>query len=282
MGARACERRRDRSGGRGRARGRNRPDLVIAARAARPQNGRRDPPVVFVVYPGITALDLVGPHEVFGAAGRATTSRSRATPHGRVAVVTTPRARRSSPTASLASVRGPIDTLVVVGGEGRVRGRRAIRRSCAAVATLRARAAGGSRRCAPARSCSPRPGCSTAGARRRTGARATARARASRRSTVEPDPIFVRDGNVWTSAGVTAGMDLALALVEDDLGRDVALRRRAPARDVRAAPGRPVAVQRAARRAARRARPAARAAERGSPSTPTRTSRVERSRRASR
>ena len=41
--------------------------------------------------------------------------------------------------------------------------------------------------------------------------------------TVEPDPIFVRDGNVWTSAGVTAGMDLALALVEDDLGRDVAL-----------------------------------------------------------
>ncbi len=41
--------------------------------------------------------------------------------------------------------------------------------------------------------------------------------------TVDPEPIFVRDGNVWTSAGVTAGMDLALALVEDDLGRDVAL-----------------------------------------------------------
>jgi transcriptional regulator GlxA family with amidase domain len=40
---------------------------------------------------------------------------------------------------------------------------------------------------------------------------------------VEPDPIFVRDGNVATSAGVTAGMDLALALVEEDLGRDVAL-----------------------------------------------------------
>lgn len=41
--------------------------------------------------------------------------------------------------------------------------------------------------------------------------------------TVDPDPIFVRDGNVWTSAGVTAGMDLALALVEDDLGSDIAL-----------------------------------------------------------
>ena len=40
---------------------------------------------------------------------------------------------------------------------------------------------------------------------------------------VEADPIFVRDGNVTTSAGVTAGIDLTLALVEDDLGRDAAL-----------------------------------------------------------
>jgi transcriptional regulator GlxA family with amidase domain len=40
---------------------------------------------------------------------------------------------------------------------------------------------------------------------------------------VESDPIFVRDGPVWTSAGVTAGIDLALALVEEDLGRSVAL-----------------------------------------------------------
>jgi transcriptional regulator GlxA family with amidase domain len=39
----------------------------------------------------------------------------------------------------------------------------------------------------------------------------------------EPDPIFVCDGRVWTSAGVTAGIDLALALVEEDLGRSVAL-----------------------------------------------------------
>lgn len=41
---------------------------------------------------------------------------------------------------------------------------------------------------------------------------------------VDPDPIFVQDGNVYTSAGVTSGMDLALALVEDDHGREVALR----------------------------------------------------------
>jgi transcriptional regulator GlxA family with amidase domain len=41
---------------------------------------------------------------------------------------------------------------------------------------------------------------------------------------VDPEPIFIRDGNVFTSAGVTAGIDLALALVEQDQGRDVALR----------------------------------------------------------
>src|SRR6202042_1969137 len=40
---------------------------------------------------------------------------------------------------------------------------------------------------------------------------------------VEPDPIFVRDGPLWSSAGVTAGIDLTLALVEEDLGRPLAL-----------------------------------------------------------
>ena len=40
---------------------------------------------------------------------------------------------------------------------------------------------------------------------------------------VEAEPIFVHDGPVWTSAGVTAGIDLALALVEEDLGRGIAL-----------------------------------------------------------
>jgi transcriptional regulator GlxA family with amidase domain len=40
---------------------------------------------------------------------------------------------------------------------------------------------------------------------------------------VDADPIFIRDGEIYTSAGVTAGMDLALALVEEDHGREVAL-----------------------------------------------------------
>jgi transcriptional regulator GlxA family with amidase domain len=40
---------------------------------------------------------------------------------------------------------------------------------------------------------------------------------------VEPDAIFVRDGRVWSSAGVTTGIDLALALIEQDAGRQVAM-----------------------------------------------------------
>jgi transcriptional regulator GlxA family with amidase domain len=40
---------------------------------------------------------------------------------------------------------------------------------------------------------------------------------------VDPEAIYLRDGNVWTSAGVTAGIDLALALIEADFGRAIAL-----------------------------------------------------------
>lgn len=43
------------------------------------------------------------------------------------------------------------------------------------------------------------------------------------RVQVDPEPIFINEGALWTSAGVTAGIDLALALVEADLGRNIAL-----------------------------------------------------------
>jgi transcriptional regulator GlxA family with amidase domain len=45
---------------------------------------------------------------------------------------------------------------------------------------------------------------------------------------VNADRIYAKDGNVWTSAGITAGIDLALALIEDDFGIDVS---KAVARD---------------------------------------------------
>jgi transcriptional regulator GlxA family with amidase domain len=41
--------------------------------------------------------------------------------------------------------------------------------------------------------------------------------------TVEPDAIYIRDGTIWSSAGITAGIDLALALIEQDCGRAVAM-----------------------------------------------------------
>jgi transcriptional regulator GlxA family with amidase domain len=40
---------------------------------------------------------------------------------------------------------------------------------------------------------------------------------------VEPDAIFVQDGHVWSSAGVSAGIDLALAMIEEDFGHTIAL-----------------------------------------------------------
>jgi transcriptional regulator GlxA family with amidase domain len=54
--------------------------------------------------------------------------------------------------------------------------------------------------------------------------RAAELARAYPKVHIEPDRIFIRDRAIWTSAGVTAGIDLALALVADDLGEDVAKR----------------------------------------------------------
>ena len=41
--------------------------------------------------------------------------------------------------------------------------------------------------------------------------------------TVEVDPIFVKDGQVWTSAGITAGIDMSLAIIEEDLGKSAAI-----------------------------------------------------------
>jgi transcriptional regulator GlxA family with amidase domain len=120
----------------------------------------------------------------------------------------------------MAAGRGRVDTLVVVGGQGTGA---AMREPAliAGVATLARR----SRRVASV--CSGAFLLAEAGLL--DGRRATTHwsdcvqlARRFPTVTVDPDPIFVRDGDVWTSAGVTAGMDLALAMVEEDLGADVA------------------------------------------------------------
>jgi transcriptional regulator GlxA family with amidase domain len=172
---------------------------------------------VFVVYPRITALDLVGPHEVLGAAG----GYDIVIAAGEAGVVHSTRGPAIVVDRSLSSVRGAIDTLIVVGGQGAF-GAAEDRQLVQAVRRL----ARHSRRVASV--CTG--GFVLAAAGVLDGKRATTHWTACEylahrypQITVDPDPIFVRDGNVWTSAGVTAGMDLALALVADDLGQDVAL-----------------------------------------------------------
>jgi transcriptional regulator GlxA family with amidase domain len=173
--------------------------------------------VVFVAYPGITALDLVGPHEVMAAAGGydITIAAPEAGPivTGRGPTLVADRAVRA--------VRGTIDTLVVVGGNSAIDAAR----DAAFVRDI-ARLAHRSRRVTSV--CTGAFLLAAAGLL--DGRRVTTHWQACDLLAaqypglvVEKDPIFVRDGDVWTSAGVTAGMDLALALVTEDLGRDVAL-----------------------------------------------------------
>jgi transcriptional regulator GlxA family with amidase domain len=174
--------------------------------------------VVFVVYPGITALDLVGPHEVLGAAD----AYDLVVAGVEAGPVRATRGPGLVAERALSSIRGPIDTLIVVGGEGALEAMfdaKLVR----AVHAL----AGRSRRVASV--CTGSFVLAAGGLL--DGKRATTHwsacelmAREFPAVTVDPEPIFVRDGELWTSAGVTAGMDLALALVADDLGRDVALK----------------------------------------------------------
>ena len=207
------------------------------------------------------------PHGGRARAGRAT--RSRSSPRD-------PGPLRSTSVGLVAdrafrTCRGPIDTLIVAGRPGIAR-----RRPATAPRSRGSRAAAAGRAaCAPsarARSCWQRPGCSTATAPPPTGRAATAWRERYPDVTVERDPIFVRDGNVYTSAGVTAGMDLALALVEEDLGRADRARGRALAGAVREAAGRAVAVQRPARRPDRRRASRCATCRSGSPATSTATS----------
>ena len=64
---------------------------------------------------------------------------------------------------------------------------------------------------------------------------------------IDADQIFIQDGALYTTAGVTAGMDLALAMVEEDYGRESCLDRRPLHGDVFEATRRPVAIQRSSR-----------------------------------
>lgn len=173
--------------------------------------------IVVLAFPGVQSLDVAGPVEVFAAGGDYTVEVVAPTA-GRVAAHS---GLQLFVERSLADVRGPLDTLLIAGGQGTP----AVMADADLLATLH-ELAPASRRLASV--CSGAFVLAEAGLL--DGRRATTHwgscdvlARMYPAVTVEPDSIFVRDGDVWTSAGVTAGIDLALAMVEDDLGREVAL-----------------------------------------------------------
>jgi len=179
--------------------------------------------VVIVVYPGVQSLDVTGPLEVFAVANRYRPGSYRTTlvARGPSEVVRTSSGLGLVVDQPRADVPGPIDTLVVAGGEGTVD---AVG-DPDLVAWVRS-AAVRSRRVTSV--CSGAFLLAAAGLL--DGRRATTHwsicdlmARLYPQVDVEGDRIYVRDGRVWTSAGVTAGMDLALALVEDDHGGALAL-----------------------------------------------------------
>ena len=175
--------------------------------------------VAIIVFEGLQALDAVGPAEVFSQANRLGGEHYAVDLVGAAGSATS--GLVLGPVVPFAEHRGPLDTLMVAGGHGIAQAQHD--------ETLLAWVCGAARRSRRVTSV-----CSGAFVLARAGLldgrRATTHwdscallARRYPSITVEPDPIFVRDGNVYTSAGVTAGMDLALALVEEDLGADVAM-----------------------------------------------------------
>jgi transcriptional regulator GlxA family with amidase domain len=184
--------------------------------------------VAILVYPGVQSLDVTGPLEVFAAAQQLIELTARTEPGYEIRSVSADGAplRCSSgltlvPDLRLSDAPTKLDTLIVAGGSGH-------REAAADKTTLEwiSRTASRSRRTASV--------CTgaflLAGAGLLAGRRATTHwASADELARLHPDvhvdaePIFLRDGPIWTSAGVTSGMDLALALVEEDLDREAAL-----------------------------------------------------------
>jgi len=182
--------------------------------------------VEILVFPRVQLLDVAGPLQVFATANELACEAGQDPPYALHVVAQQPGPVTTSAGLTLIadklpSARRKLDTLLVAGGTG-VRDAATDRRLLRWV-TRRAQE---SRRIASV--CTGALLLAAAGLL--DGRRATTHwrrcAELARRYPavrVESDPIFVRDGAVWTSAGVTAGIDLALAFVEADLGRAAAL-----------------------------------------------------------
>ena len=182
--------------------------------------------VEVLAFPEVQLLDVAGPLQVFAVANDQATRPREPLPY-RTRVVA-PAGAQIRATAGLAFATEPLpdpaeplDTLIVAGGQGVMQAAE----DASLVDWLRARA-GAARRTASV--CTGAFLLAAAGLldRRRAVTHWEYCDLLSRRHpavTVERDPIFVHDGPMWSSAGVTAGIDLSLALVEEDLGHAIAL-----------------------------------------------------------
>jgi transcriptional regulator GlxA family with amidase domain len=183
--------------------------------------------VVITAYDGVSLLDLAGPLEAFGVASS----------------FDGPRGRRAAYECSVVSMRGgpvktangvvlitnsvrtlsnaQIDTLIVPGAFSVDY----VTRDLDLVEWVGKRAAGCRRVCSVCIGSFLLAAAGVLDGRRAATHWMHAPLLATRypQVLVEPDAIFVRDGRVWSSAGVTTGIDLALALIEQDAGRQVAM-----------------------------------------------------------
>ncbi|WP_199739131.1 GlxA family transcriptional regulator [Herminiimonas sp. KBW02] len=181
--------------------------------------------VAILAFPGVQLLDIAGPADVFMEAARQLNDASAY----RVQIIgTEPGPFKSSsglsvtPDATLQTYRGSIDTLLVAGSPDAD----VITENSARDAWLRKRAKN-VRRIGSV--CTGALILGMAGLLE--GKRITTHWNSAEKlaamfpqTEVDPDCIYLRDGQLYTSAGVTAGMDLALAMVEEDYGRELALR----------------------------------------------------------
>jgi len=185
--------------------------------------------IVFVAGPGTEILDLVGPLQVFARASDIYRRNNSGAPIYSIEVVSISPGRSLTANCGLRfhadktfrQLRGKIDTLLVAGGDAieqnkinpeAVRWLKQIAKRARRVGSV----------------CTGAMLLARAGLL--DGRRVTTHwnwcetlVRRAPRADVDPDPIFVRDENIYTSAGVTTGMDLALALVEEDYGSRLAL-----------------------------------------------------------
>jgi len=212
----------------------DRPNLTGQALAEMPKSPRSPPSsrisaariIEVLAYPSVQLLDVTGPLQVF-ASTNDLVSEAGETPPYLLRVVAkggqgvTASAGLGIATRPLPRISAALDTLIVAGGPGV----EAASADPVLVDWVRRRAER-ARRVASVCTGAFLLAASNVLDGRRAATHWSVCAELARRFPavrVESDPIFVRDGTVWTSAGVTAGIDLALALVEEDLGRTAAL-----------------------------------------------------------